>query len=150
MALFGVSFSFVDEDGHQTERTWYVEAASISAAHTRAVALAGLIGDVINGAFLPAYYIRDPGVLTSLTVPLVAAAGSEVEIKAVLTMGRGAGAATFTIPTLDKDAWTVPGGNIDLTETEWVALETELVGQGWADYRGGDYTSIRKAVEGFG
>lgn len=150
MALFGVTFSFSDEDGHQSERTWYVEAADITAAHTRAATLAGLISDVINGGLALAYYIRVPGVLNPLNVNPNPSAGSEVEIKAVLTMGRGVGSATFTIPTFNKNNFTVPGGLIDLTEPEFVALENELVDQGWADYRGGDYTSIREAVEGFG
>jgi len=153
MALYGVSFSFTDEDGQNTERTWYVEAASVAAAETRARALAELVSNVMAGAMGILFYIRLPFVLIPLAFKATADPGSEVEHLAVYKLGRagtGGGTATFTIPTFNKDAFTVPGGDIDRTDADVIALETELLSNGWADYRGGDYTTVHKAEEGFG
>lgn len=152
MALYGVSFSFTDEDGQNTERTWYVEAASVAAAETRARNLAELVSAVIAGGMSQTFYIRLPFALIPLAYKSSIDSGSEIEHLGIYKLGRGAGGgtSTLTIPTFNKDAFTVPGGAIDRTDADVIALETELLTNGWADYRGGDYVNVRSAEEGFG
>jgi hypothetical protein len=152
MAFFSVTFTFFDSDEHESTRTWYVEADDMADAEDHARDLITLISPMLAGGVRNTFQIAQNFLIPPLTgVKLTADPGSEVEIKAIFSMRRNfTGKATWTFPGLDKDAYTIPGGQINLTNTDVVALVNELVGFGWQDYRGGDYTGVISAEEGFG
>lgn len=151
MPLFRAGVSFRDEDGHAAERTWYVNAANVAAAETRVRQMAIVLMPLLAGKMDQEFTLTSVLGFLATFYKNVADAGSEVEITADLSLERiGSGTSTFTFPTFDKNAYTIPGGDIDRTDPDWVAFETELITMGWADYRDGDYLSVLKAEEGFG
>ena len=151
MPIYRAGVSFRDEDGHPSERTWFVDAASVAAAETRVRAMATVLMPLLAGSMDQEFTLTSILGFLATFYKNTADAGSEVEITADLSLERvGSGTSTFTFPGFDKNAYTIPGGDIDRTDPDWVAFETELLTMGWCDYRGGDYLNVLKAEEGFG
>lgn len=149
MANFTATWTILDEDGDSSNASLNVVAADISAAVTRAQAMATVMDALIGGQ------------ITYMTVSQVAslpgglktspAVDSDVEVKGRFLFNSAAGfVARLSLPTFLKSSFTIAGGFIDTGDVAVAAFLSEATSGGWGDVRFSDLVSLKRAYEAFG
>jgi hypothetical protein len=154
MALYRINLTFLDSDGDQSNVETFVQAADEATATQKAKDFANLCDNItlgqINKIALTQQIALNAAGLTLKSAPV---AGSDREVKATLSFGvTGGFKSQISIPTFDKDAWTVTGGAVDGTDGGSNApslLITALVAGNYTDYRNGDLNAYLGGRESF-
>lgn len=150
MTNFKYSIPVTDGDGQVGRISGYVVAADIAAATTRVQTVANTADNLNLGRIGDTAKITAEILLDRTTLKATAGATADREVKGEFTFVSSTGHKTVvTIPTFDKDSWTVSGGDIDLTDVTVQAFVDEIVDNAHADNRYADITSLVKAVEAF-
>lgn len=149
MANFSASFTILDGDGDQSVARMNLIAVDITAAVVRAQALAVLINNIVLGQItqiLVAQAVTLPGGLRAIP-----AAGADVEVK-LRTIWNAVGGYTtrLSLPTFNKDSYTVVGGLLDTGDVDVIAFTNEIIANGWADSRFADVTALAAGYEAYG
>jgi hypothetical protein len=150
MASFTVSFSIRDADGDTSTISMNLNSADMASAVIRAETIMPLIDAIILGRIEDCKVAQN--VLTATFTKAVPVAGSDNEVKGRFIFDSAGGYNTrVSLPSFDKNTWTVVGGAINTTNGNAVdAFVDEVIGNGWADFRFADVTALKAAYEAFG
>lgn len=153
MPDFDAAITVRDGDGVDSIIEVHNVAADQATALTRLQTLAQLIDDVILGKVVSAKLSQNVDV-SGWSLKATAAATADREIKARFIFGTANPKVKpkLSLPTFDKDSYTIPGGSIpfDLAGSAPIdVLLVALVDQGWTDYRFLDFGDVLQAYEVF-
>lgn len=149
MASFLCGLTVLDADGHTSSVGIRLTAADFASATADIQALVAEIDTLILGKITGNTVTQDvalPGGLKATPV-----AGSDNEIKGRWIFGTaGAYRLRISLPSFDKDSFTVIGGDINAADVDVLAFTNLMLSAGWADSRYDDITSVLKGYEAFG
>jgi len=150
MANFVVTYGILDGDGATSLVKSHLVAATVAAAATAAEALAVLIDDIVLGQIVSCSITAEEDI-SGWGLDSAPTAGSDNEVKGRFIF-RDASEfhARISLPSFNKDTFTLSGGGIDLGATQISDFVTEFLASGWATSHYDDLTAVVKAYEAFG
>lgn len=150
MANFVVTFSVLDEDGSTSSAKAHLVATDAAAALTKSEDLAVLMDDIVLGQIVGCVISQEADI-SGWGLDAAPAAGSDVEVKGRFIF-RDASSyhARLSLPSFNKDTFTITGGGIDLGATQISDFVAEFLGSGWATSHYDDLTALLKGYEAFG
>lgn len=155
MPIYEVSLTIVDGDNGRSNVTTYANSPDVATATTRAQEFAGLIDDFILGK-VESIRLNIPITTTGLGLKTTPDPTSDKEIKAKFIFSSVVDKVKprLSIPTFDKDTYSIAGGDIpfDLASGSPTPIDLFLIaltGGNYADYRGALIDGVLEANESF-
>lgn len=155
MPQYRINVTFLDKDGHTSPVETYVQAADEAAATAKAIDFANLTDNITLGQITKIAVSREVALNTAgLSLKTAPQTGADREVKGTFSFGvTGGFKSQLSIPTFDKETWTVTGGAIDADADAGTNAPSlfviAMVDGNYTDYRGGDLNSYLGGRESF-